>query len=80
MFFTKPDYWDTFLSHYLKLRPDFTLDSELLRFYVDRRSIEDIWEFINTILENTHTNEQLQLELDLLSRCCNAIDDTFYAL
>jgi len=78
--FTKPEYWNIFIEHYSKLRPDFTLDNDLLMFYIQRRNIEDIWEYINTITNNKQTNEQRQLELDLLKVCCDAIDDSFYEL
>jgi len=78
--FTKPEYWDAFIRHYCKLRPNFILDNDLLMFYVYRRNIEDIWEYINTILNNKQTNEQRQLELDLLLKCCNALDDSFFEL
>jgi len=78
--FTKPEYWDTFIGHYSNLRPDFVLDNDLLMFYVHRRNIEDIWEFLNTILNNKQTNEQRQLELDLLLVCCKSINDSFYEL
>jgi len=78
--FTKPEYWNTFIGHYCKLRPNFILDNDLLTFYVHRRNIEDIWEYINTILNNKQTNEQRQLELDLLLKCCNALDDSFFEL
>ena len=78
--FTKPGYWDTFIEHYNKLRPNFVLDNDLLTFYVHRRNIEDIWEYINTILNDKQTNEQRQLELDLLKVCCDALNDSFYEM
>jgi thiamine kinase-like enzyme len=78
--FTKPEYWDAFIEHYTKQRPGFVLNNDLLMFYVHRRNIEDIWEYINTVLHNKQTNEQRQLELDLLSVCCGALDNQYYAL
>ena len=78
--FTKPEYRDTFIGHYTELRPGFVLNNDLLMFYVQRRNIEDIWEFLNTIINNKQTTEQRQLELDLLSVCCKAINDPFYEL
>ena len=78
--FTKPGYWDTFIGHYNKRRPNFVLNNDLLTFYVHRRNIEDIWEFINTILNNKQTGGQRQLELDLLSVCCDALNVPFYEL
>ena len=78
--FTKPEYWTVFIGHYNKLRPDFVLDNDLLLFYVHRRKIEDIWEFINSLLNDKQTNEQRQLELDLLLGCCKSLDDDFFAL
>ncbi|MCL2518719.1 MAG: ecdysteroid 22-kinase family protein [Oscillospiraceae bacterium] len=78
--FTKPEYWDIFIEHYNKLRPNFVLNNDLLMFYVHRRNIEDIWEFVNTLLNDKQTNEQRQLELDLLSRCCIALGDSFFEL
>jgi thiamine kinase-like enzyme len=78
--FTKPDYWSIFIEHYHKFRPNFVLDKDLLTFYIHRRNIEDIWEFMNTILNNKQTNEQRQLELDLLSVCCRALSNSFFEL
>ena len=78
--FTKPEYWSVFIEHYNKLRTDFVLDKELLSFYIHRRNIEDIWEFINSIVNDKQTNEQRQLELDLLSGCCKSLDDDYFAL
>ena len=78
--FTKPEYWDTFIEHYSKLRPDFVLNNDLLLFYVHRRNIEDIWELINTILNNKQSSEQQQLELELLSVCCKVINNSFFEL
>jgi thiamine kinase-like enzyme len=78
--FTKPGYWDTFIKHYNKLRPNFVLDNDLLMFYVHRRNIEDIWEYINTILNDRQTNEQRQVELGLLKVCCDALNDSFNEL
>ena len=78
--FTKPEYWSVFIEHYNKLRTDFVLDKDLLSFYIHRRNIEDIWEFINSIVNDKQTNEQRQLELDLLSGCCKSLDDDYFAL
>ena len=78
--FTKPEYWNIFIEHYCKLRPNFVLNDDLLEFYVHRRSIEDIWEYIYTILNNKQTNEQRQLELELLSMCCKALGKSFFEL
>ena len=78
--FTKPEYWNIFVEHYKNLRPNTILNDDLLEFYVHRRNIEDIWEYINTIMYNKQTNEQRQLELNLLLVRCNDLDKTYYGL
>ena len=78
--FTKPEYWSIFIEHYKNFRPNIRVNDDLLEFYVHRRNIEDIWEYINTIMYNKQTNEQQQLELDLLLVRCNDLDKSFYGI
>jgi thiamine kinase-like enzyme len=78
--FTRKEYWDVFIGHYLKLRPDFILDQDLLSFYIFRRKIEDIWAFIEGILFDQPSEEQRKRDLNLLSRCCSALGNYFFEL
>jgi len=78
--FTKRDYWEIFIGHYQKLRPEFIMDHDLLSFYILRRKIEDIWAFIEGILLDNPCDEQRKRDLNFLSNCCNTLEDSFFEL
>jgi len=78
--FTKKEYWDIFIQHYNKQRPNFILDNDLFSFYILRRKIEDIWAFIEGILFNNLSDEQRESDLTFLSKCCNTLDDLYFEL
>jgi aminoglycoside phosphotransferase (APT) family kinase protein len=78
--FSKKDYWDIFIKHYLNLRPDFELDSEILIFFILRRKIEDIWDFIASILYDELTIKEREGNLAYLANCCKTLDDCWFEL
>lgn len=49
----------TLIEHYLKLRPEFHLNEELVLFYALRRRLEDIWAFMDRLMR-----EQLDTEAE----------------
>ena len=56
-------YWDVFLPIYLKSRPDYIVDNEVLAFYQLRRHIEDIEEFYKEyIYDDLTENEKCEIE------------------
>jgi spectinomycin phosphotransferase len=78
--FTKKEYWDIFIEHYKKLRPQFVLDNDLLSFYILRRKIEDIWAFTESILFDHQSDEQRIQYLGFLTKCCYALNDLYFEL
>ncbi len=80
LMFTKPEYWDVFMAKYRKLRPDFCLDQDILSFYVLRRKIEDIWEFVEGIVQNNLSAEERARDLGHLSRCCETLENGCFSL
>lgn len=78
--FTKKEYWDIFIKHYNKLRPEFILDNDLFSFYILRRKIEDIWAFMESILFDNQSDDQRKRDLSFLSKCCYTLDDLYFEL
>jgi Ser/Thr protein kinase RdoA (MazF antagonist) len=78
--FTKKEYWDTFIEHYYKLRPNFNLDKDLFMFYIIRRKIEDIWVFIEGTLLDNLSQQQRERDLNMLSECCKSLDNLYFEL
>jgi spectinomycin phosphotransferase len=78
--FTKKEYWDIFIEHYNKLRPEFNLDNDIFMFYILRRKIEDIWAFIESILYDNLSEQQRERDLSLLSECCNSLGNLYFEL
>jgi thiamine kinase-like enzyme len=78
--FTKKEYWDTFLEHYVNCRPNFKLDENILLFYVLRRKIEDIWAFLESILYDNLSDGQRVRDLNLLASCCYKLNDCCFEL
>ncbi|MCL2820767.1 MAG: phosphotransferase [Oscillospiraceae bacterium] len=67
-------YWDTFLPVYQKIKPDYVVREDVLKFYQLRRHIEDIEEFYKEYIYDDISNEEadeikahLQKECDFLS-------------
>lgn len=80
LMFSKNEYWDIFFGRYMKLRPDFRIDSDIFTFYVLRRKIEDIWAFIEGIIFNNLSAEERERDLRHLLRCCKSLDDYCFEL
>jgi aminoglycoside phosphotransferase (APT) family kinase protein len=80
MLYTKKDYWEVFLLKYASLRPGFTVDDNLLRFYVRRRRVEDIWACVESIMSGTLTDGPRKREMDILTACIRDLGDDFFAL
>ena len=78
--FTQKAYWNIFIEHYNKLRPDFVLDNEMLSFYVLRRKIDDIWAFIESILYDNLSDKQRKRDLAFLLDSCSRLDDLNFEL
>ena len=78
--FTQKQYWDIFIGHYGKLRPEFVLDGESLSFYILRRKIEDIWAFIESILYDDLSDSQRKRDLTFLLNCCKILSDCRFEL
>ncbi|MDR9854038.1 aminoglycoside phosphotransferase family protein [Paenibacillus sp. VCA1] len=71
MFLIDEPYYPEFIEIYRKKHKDFEIHPDALRFYKDRRKLEDIWEFIEQLLfdgqtetERAHTMENLAKELE----------------
>jgi hypothetical protein len=80
MMFSKPDYWENFFKQYKKLRPDFELDNDVFAFYIWRRKIEDIWDFIASVLYDDLTVRERESNLVTLAKCCETLDDLWFEL
>jgi thiamine kinase-like enzyme len=80
LMFYKEAYWDIFITHYMKMCPDFILDDDILRFYILRRKIEDIWAFIEGILFDHLSVEHRKRDLTHLTNCCNKLNDLCFEL
>jgi len=84
MMFSKKEYWEVFWGRYGKLRPRFVLDDELFLFYILRRKMEDIWDFIERLLDNSSSLslsfKQRECCLAFLSECCKTLDDVYFEL
>jgi thiamine kinase-like enzyme len=78
--FTKKEYRIIFFKHYRKLRPEFRLDAEMLSFYIKRRKIEDIWDFIRSILYDGLSCGERKRDLAFLSGCMDALNDLYFEL
>ena len=78
--FSKKEYWDIFIGHYMKLLPKFILDNDVFTFYILRRKIEDIWAFIEGILSDDLPAEQRERDLSFLLNCCGTLDDLYFEL
>ena len=78
--FTQRQYWDIFIGHYNKLRPEFVLDNEMLAFYILRRKIEDIWAFIEELLYDKLSDEQRKRNLAHLLNGCKRLDELGFEL
>lgn len=71
----KKDYWSIFLKSYLKIRPEYKLDDDLISFYTIRRKLEDIWAFIESILYDNLSKKQYISNLSFLSNECRDLEE-----
>ena len=72
MFYDKP-YWELFLSTYREKHKDFAISADVMNFYLYRRKLEDIWEFIDRILHDPITPELRDKAMQLLKQEFNEI-------
>lgn len=68
MFFIDKPYYHTFMTNYRKVHDEFAINSDVLRFYQDRRKLEDIWEFIEQILFDRQDAQERAETISHLSR------------
>ena len=67
-------YWNTFLPVYQKIRPQYAVNDEILRFYQIRRHIEDVDAFYRQYLYDDMTEEETYEVVSCLERECAFID------
>lgn len=73
MFLHKP-WWDCFWTHYRRFRPDAQLDPELLEFYLLKRKLEDIWEFLSRLMYDDLDQKTYTQCLTNLANECKDLD------
>lgn len=71
--------WPAFYSAYRRARPGFTLQPPLLYFYVLRRRVEDLWEFLHRLLQDPVTEDQRRSSYALGRKVCREIEDLLRA-
>lgn len=67
MFYDKP-FWDLFLSTYRQKHKGFTISTAVMNFYLYRRKLEDIWEFIDRILHDPISSDLRNRAMQLLKQ------------
>lgn len=67
MFYDKP-FWDLFLSTYREKHEGFAISADVMNFYLYRRKLEDIWEFIDRILHDPISSELRDKAMQLLKQ------------
>ena len=63
-------YWPAFWQAYSAIRSDFRIDMRLLRFYLIRRRLDDIWYYISRILLDEPKEDEV-------SRICGRLTSAF---
>lgn len=58
MFVVNKDYFNKFITIYRKNHPNFSIDSNVLQFYQEKRKLEDIWEFIEQLLYDKQEEQE----------------------
>lgn len=66
-------FWELFWPHYTRQFPAASIDPELLRFYFYRRALEDVADFIFTILRGENSPERDQQEIEWMLECLEGI-------
>ena len=64
---------ERFFNEYERKHPNFKIDLETLKFYQLRRTLVDIWEFIEQIQYDEQSEEGLQLSLSYLEKECQSL-------
>jgi thiamine kinase-like enzyme len=72
MFYDKP-FWERFLSVYRKKHPRFVVSLDAMDFYLNRRRIEDVWEFIDRILHDPISSDLRDKSMQLLEKELDAV-------
>ncbi|WP_342774586.1 hypothetical protein [Paenibacillus piri] len=75
MFLTDKPYYHDFLTVYQKKHPHFVINPDALQFYQGRRKLEDIWEFIEQILNDKQVGDARTTTLKSLRKVLKEIDD-----
>lgn len=57
MFLTDKPYYEQFIKTYCKVHKDFAVNPYILQFYKIRRSLEDIWEFLEQLIYDEQNSE-----------------------
>jgi len=67
-------YWDTFLPVYQRLRPEYAVREEILRFYQLRRHFEEVDDFYREYLYDDITEEKKHEIISCLERECTILN------
>ncbi|MBP2079115.1 phosphotransferase [Oceanobacillus polygoni] len=66
MFVVDKAYFNEFLTIYQKSHPNFSINSNALKFYQEKRKLEDIWEFIEQLLYDKQEEHERVTTIDYL--------------
>lgn len=73
MFIHKP-WWDCFWTYYRRFRPGTELNPELIEFYLLKRKLEDIWEFLSRLMYDDLDQKTYTQCLTNLANECKELD------
>lgn len=75
MFIYGNPYFDDFMKVYRNYHHDYKIDETVLDFYFLRRKLEDIWAFIEEIIYDNLTGENLDRNLYFLGKICASLSN-----
>lgn len=66
--------WEEFMAIYCKEHKNYKVNTEAMRFYRLRRRLEDIYEFVESILFDHLEQDEIDRSLDYLKKECECLD------